>query len=64
VIPANMTAKIEIITVSVVRAFFHSGGLNAGTPSEMASTPVRAEQPEANARRTRMTVTAPVPAST
>ena len=25
--------------VSVVRAFRHSGGLKAGTPSEMASTP-------------------------
>ena len=34
---------------SVLRAFFHAGFLNAGTPLEMASTPVTAAPPEANA---------------
>ena len=38
------------MTVSVVRAFRHSGGLNAGTPFETASTPVIALQPSAKAR--------------
>ena len=33
---------------SVVRAFFHSGFLNAGTPFEIASTPVTAAPPDAN----------------
>ena len=41
------------MVVSVVRAFFHSGGLKAGTPLEMASTPVRAVHPELNAFNTR-----------
>ena len=44
------------IHISVVRAFFHSGCLNAGTPFEIASTPVTAAPPEANACRTRKTV--------
>ncbi len=46
-------AKIIAIQVKVVRAFFHSGGLKAGTPSEIASVPVRAAQPWAKARKTR-----------
>ena len=33
-------------------AFFHSGGLNAGTPLATASVPVIAEQPSAKARMT------------
>src|SRR5207249_5460943 len=37
-------------------ALIHSGGLNAGTPSEMASTPVSAAPPEANARSMRNSV--------
>ena len=61
--PENVTARITIIQVSVVRAFFHSGGLNAGTPSEIASTPVRAAQPELKARRMTKTVSAPEPAN-
>ena len=54
-IPLKVTARIPIIQVSVVRAFFHSGGLKAGTPSEIASTPVSAAQPELNARSTSRT---------
>ena len=34
----------------VLCAFFHSGGLKAGTPFATASVPVIAEQPSANAR--------------
>ena len=41
------------IDVSVVRALRASGGLNAGTPFETASTPVIALQPSANARISR-----------
>ena len=39
--------------VRVVRALRHSGGLKAGTPSEMASTPVSATAPCEKARRMR-----------
>lgn len=38
---------------NVKREFFHSGGLKTNTPSEMASTPVSAVQPAANARKMR-----------
>ena len=37
------------MTTSVVRALRHSGGRKAGTPLEMASTPVTAAPPEAKA---------------
>ena len=37
--------------VIVFAAFFASGGLKAGTPLAIASTPVRATEPAANARR-------------
>ena len=37
------------MTTSVWRAFFHAGSWNAGTPLEIASTPVTAAPPEANA---------------
>ena len=33
----------------VVRAFFHAGSRNAGTPFEIASTPVTAAPPDAKA---------------
>ena len=41
---------------SVVAAFFASGGLNAGTPVAIASVPVSATAPDANARRIRIRV--------
>ena len=44
---------------SVAAALRLFGGSNAGTPFETASTPVSAVQPEANARRTRKTVSRP-----
>ena len=37
------------MAIIVSPAFLGSGGLNAGTPLAMASVPVRATEPEANA---------------
>jgi hypothetical protein len=51
--PRNRTAKMIAAQVRVIRAFRHSGDLKAGTPSEMASTPVRATAPWENALRMR-----------
>ncbi len=39
--------------IIVCCAFFHSTGLNAGTPFATASVPVMAEQPFANALQSR-----------
>jgi hypothetical protein len=47
-----MPSKTAIHT-SVVAAFFDSGGLKAGIPLLIASVPVMAEHPLANARSTR-----------
>src|SRR4051794_28821826 len=44
-----MTPSKQPMTTSVLRAFFHSGLRNAGTPFDTASTPVTAAPPEANA---------------
>ena len=44
------------IHVSVLAAFFETGSRNAWTPLAMASTPVIAAQPEANARMSRKSV--------
>ena len=53
VMPRNREPRINAITVNVVRALTASGGLKAGTPSDMASVPVRAVEPEEKARSTR-----------
>ena len=58
--PRNITPRRLPIHIRVVRAFFHSAGLNAGTPLETASTPVTAAPPDAKAFRIRKKVTAPV----
>ena len=50
--------------VSVLAAFFASGGLNAGTPLAIASMPVSATEPLANARRSRTTSASRCPAAT
>jgi len=42
--------------ISVLAAFFDSGGLNAGTPFAIASTPVRATEPPAKALSSRKIV--------
>ncbi len=49
-----VTARPPIIA-SVVAAFLDFGFLKAGTPLEMASTPVSAADPEENPRATRKT---------
>src|SRR5258708_35207877 len=60
--PRNIVIASAAIVTSVAAAFFASGGLNAGTPSETASTPVIAVQPLANAVRSRNVVSGLVPA--
>ncbi len=47
--------------VIVLAAFFASGGLNAGTPLAIASTPVSATEPPAKALSSRKTVRTSVP---
>src|SRR5262245_46398129 len=61
--PMNITIPISAIVTSVAAAFLDSGGRNAGTPSETASTPVIAVQPLANAVSSRNVVSGCVPAS-
>ena len=55
--PMNrMPSRIDIAVI-VLAAFFASGGLNAGTPLAMASTPVSATEPPAKAlSRSRMPI--------
>ncbi|GMA25783.1 hypothetical protein GCM10025864_35420 [Luteimicrobium album] len=48
-----MTAEIPPSRARVVAAFLDLGLRNAGTPLLMASTPVSAAHPDANARATR-----------
>ena len=43
--PTNIVMDSTAIITIVAAAFFASGGLNAGTPFETASTPVIAVQP-------------------
>src|SRR5712691_12097663 len=54
---------IAPMIASVWAAFFDCGRLNALTPFEIDSTPVRAADPDAKARRSTKTVTVPVPAA-
>ena len=49
VIPRNIVIDSTAIISIVDAAFFDSGGRNAGTPFETASTPVIAVQPFENA---------------
>ena len=56
--PANIAMSSPVIQLSVIRALRHSVGLNDGTALEMASMPVMAVAPEANARSTSSRVTA------
>jgi hypothetical protein len=60
VMPPNITIAVMPIAARVRAAFSLLGGLNAGTPLEIASTPVSAVQPEANARSARMVSARPV----
>jgi hypothetical protein len=56
--PANIAISRAIIQLSVIRALRHSTGLNDGTALEMASIPVMAVEPDANARSTTSTLRA------
>jgi hypothetical protein len=49
--PSTSPARMTAISSRVSAALRDSGDLNAATPSEIASTPVSAEQPRANAVR-------------
>ena len=51
VIPLNIETAMAPMATRVFCAFFAFGGLNAGTPFAIASTPVRAVHPDENARR-------------
>ena len=53
--PMKRIASTPPITTSVCAAFFDSGGLKAGTPVAIASVPVSATAPDANARSSRKT---------
>src|SRR5512133_3653098 len=55
----NEDPRIKPIHTRVIWALRHSGLRNAGTPFEIASTPVTAAPPDANARRRMKTVTTP-----
>ena len=50
-IPRNIVIAITPMIASVSAAFFACGRRNAGTPFEIASTPVSAVEPEENACR-------------
>ncbi len=51
--PISIVTESVPISSSVVAAFLLFGFLNAGTPLLIASTPVRAAQPDENVRRIR-----------
>src|SRR5215468_12098866 len=63
VMPTNIVMASTAIATSVADAFFDSGGRNAGTPFDTASTPVMAVQPFANAVNRRNVVSGACPAS-
>ncbi len=50
--PSTSEPRITAISTMVMRALRDSGRRKTLTPLEMASVPVRAEPPEAKARRT------------
>ena len=54
--PTNIAIASVAIATSVADAFFASGGRNAGTPFDTASTPVIAVQPLAKAVSSRNVV--------
>ena len=55
VVPRNIITAVPPITDIVMFAFLILGTRKAGTPLAIASIPVRAEQPDANALRSRST---------
>src|SRR5215475_3303974 len=63
VMPMNIVIARAAMVTSVADAFFDSGGRNAGTPFDTASTPVIAVQPLAKAVSSRNVVSGAVPVS-
>src|SRR5437588_9728846 len=63
VMPRNIAIDNTAIVSIVFAAFFDSGGLNAGTPFDTASTPVIAVQPFENAVSSRKSAKGCVPDS-
>src|SRR5881397_2058404 len=61
--PTNNVIAITPSVASVDAAFRPCGRRNALTPFAIASTPVRAVEPDENARRMTNVVTTPVPAA-
>ena len=61
--PISMVTAMVPSSSRVVAAFLLFGFLNAGTPLEMASTPVSAAEPEEKARASRATMANPVKAA-
>src|SRR5690242_13431370 len=61
--PRNSVIAITAIAVSVRAALRDCGGRKADTPFEIASTPVSAADPDANALSTRNRATVPAPAA-
>ena len=59
--PRNIVIAIVPSTASVLAAFFPCGCRNALTPFAIASTPVRAVEPDENARSRTKSVITPVP---
>ncbi len=57
--PTNMLTARAPIIASVLAALRAFGARKAGTPLLIASTPVKAVHPEANARKSRTTVRMP-----
>ncbi len=55
IIDSSRVIAMEPMSSSVVAAFLLFGFLKAGTPLLIASTPVRAAQPDEKARRRRKT---------
>ncbi len=63
VTPTKNAIRIAAIQTCVVAAFFDSGGWKLGTPLATASIPVRAAQPDANARSKTKRLRACIPGS-
>ena len=62
--PKNSDPRMSPIHTSVVAAFLDSGRRKAGTPLEMASTPVRATAPDEKPLRMRNRLSVPPVATT
>ena len=64
VTPMKIAPSRNAMVTMVLAAFFASGGLNAGTPLAIASTPVSATEPPAKALSSRKIVRTSTPGRT